>query len=96
MNAPAEITSETFDNLKTGQLVTIKFGSCMVSYAVATMKVGRRSFSKKYGTTTLALDPADGRKVGSMARLRLYKRMSGHVSLAMGDMAAFVTSFEVV
>jgi len=31
-----------------------------------------------------------------MARLRLYKRMSGHVSLAMGDMAAFVTSFEVV
>jgi hypothetical protein len=92
------ITAETFDSLKTGQRVRVAFSSCMACSddAGVVLKVGRRSASKKYNVVTLALDPVDGRKVHAMSKLRLYKRASGNVSLALGDMATAVTRFEIV
>ena len=90
---PVVITSETFDALKTGQIVRVAFSGCMASGSREVV-VGRRSHSKKHNVTTLALNSPGGRSVHEMCRLRLYKRRSG-ISLALGDMHASLTMFDV-
>jgi hypothetical protein len=94
--APEVLTSELFDSLKSGQTVRVSFDSCMASGNALTLKVGRLSYSKKYNVHTLALNPADGRKPSEMVRIKLYKRSTGRVSMALGDMATNLTSFEIV
>lgn len=95
MNA-VEITSEVFASLKPGQIVRVSFSSCMLAAREGLqLRVGRRSHSKKYNVTTVALDPMQG-KPSSLTRVKLYGRADGRVSLALGDMATNVTTFEVV
>lgn len=94
MNA-VEITSEVFESLLPGQTVRVGFTSCMASGNDLTLKVGRRSYSKKFNVHTLVLDPADGSKAHAMSKIKLYLRGTGRVSMALGDMATQVTSFEI-
>lgn len=90
-----EITAETFTALTPGKVVRVSFSGCMANGSGIDLKVGRRSYSKKYAVTTLALDPVVG-KASPMARIKLYARASGRISMALGDMAVQVTSFEVL
>jgi hypothetical protein len=91
-----EITPALFDSLKSGQTVRVSFTSCMTVGNELTLKVGRSSYSKKYNVHAITLNPADGSKVSEMAKIKLYLRGTGRVSMALGDMATLVTSFEVV
>jgi len=97
MNARFKISTELFASLRAGQTVRVVFSGCLGCGDV-TLKVGRRSMSKKYNNTeSLTLLPADGRKVSPMAAFKLYHRVAnGNVSLAQGDMTTMVESFTVV
>lgn len=84
------ITPDMFDSLKPGQLITVNYTSCMgrTDTSGVQVKVGRRSHSKKWNVSTITLDPADGRKVPSHAKLKfLLRHESGRVSMTHGDMA---------
>lgn len=97
MNARHEITSTVFDSLRAGQRVRVSFAGCMSAGANLTLKVGRRSRSKKWNTDSITLEPANGAKVSPMAKLRLLHRCAnGSVTLAQGDMATTVTAFEII
>lgn len=96
MNARFEITPALFDSLRAGQLVRVRFAGCMSSGDL-TLKVGRRSRSKKWNVDSLSLDPADGSKVSPLAKMKLLHRCAnGCVTLAQGDMATTITSFDIV
>jgi hypothetical protein len=90
-----EITSEVFESLKPGQTVRVGFTSCMTAGNGLTLKVGRRSYSKKFNVHSLSLDPADGSKAHAMCKIKLLMRGTGRVSMVLGDMATQVTSFEL-
>lgn len=91
------LTSELFDSLKTGMVVAVTWRSCMSSRTKPLLlRVGRRSWSKKHQTATLALDNLNGSKGREMNRVRLYKRADGQVYEALGDLAVTFTSFAVV
>ena len=82
-----------FDSLKPGEIVVID----VTSYGFGgtgrrTMKVGRRSHSKKYNVTSLRLDPVTGKRPPIYAAIKLYKRGT-RVSAAHGDMAMGLNSF---
>ena len=90
---PAE-WSHIFDSLKPGQIVYISMSAVMgMSRAESgdyhPHKVGRRSKAKRpqWWTEAIALEPADGRKVPSFAKYKLWKSKDGRISMSHGDMA---------
>lgn len=89
--AEQEEWARIFDSLKPGQTVELAMRSPMGMSRLTDgnfhpHKVGRRSTSKKYGVTSIALLPMDGSKPSRFARFTLRKR-GDRVSAAHGDMA---------
>jgi hypothetical protein len=94
-NTPAADLPALFDGLKSGQIVTIAFTSCMAHSKTdgVQFRVGRRSHSKKYNVTTIALRPADDTRKGP-AQFKLYKRSTG-VTMAHGNMGVVLKSISL-
>ena len=97
------ITTEQFDALKTKQAVKISLKGCMANLTGATLYVGRRSKSKKYRYESLTLNREPGKAAPAHLRnlvtITLYKRVhpdGESITVAIGDMGASVTSFEVI
>lgn len=81
---------QTFNSLKPNQRVRITSQGPMESMNHATLRVGRRSYSKKYGVEKLPLiNPRNPNGV----RYFLYKR-GEDVTLAHGDMAACLVDIQ--
>ena len=84
-----KIDSKKFDSLKKGDSMTITYNSTMSGTTVKKFIVKSKSRSAKYNTDKVTMYP-DGNP--NMARFFLYKRASGDVSMATGDMAATITN----
>src|SRR5210317_1910642 len=82
-----KIDSKKFDSLKKGDTMTITYNSTMSGTTVKKFVVKSKSRSAKYNTDKVTMYP-DGNP--NMARFFLYKRASGDVSMATGDMAATI------
>ena len=82
-----KIDSKKFDSLKKGDSMTITYNSTMSGTTVKKFIVKSKSRSAKYNTDKVTMYP-DGNP--NMARFFLYKRASGDVSMATGDMAATI------
>ena len=83
--AEGKIDAKKFDSLKKGDTMTITYNSTMSGTTVKKFVVKSKSRSAKYNTDKVTMYP-DGSP--NMARFFLYKRASGDVSMATGDMAA--------
>ena len=81
------IDSKKFDSLKRGDTMTITYNSTMSGTSKMKFVVKSKSRSAKYNTDKVTMYP-DGNP--NMARFFLYKRASGDVSMATGDMAASI------
>ncbi len=86
-----KIDSKKFDSLKKGDSMTITYNSTMSGTTVKKFIVKSKSRSAKYNTDKVTMYP-DGNP--NMARFFLYKRASGDVSMATGDMAATITNIK--
>jgi len=84
-----KIDSKKFDSLKKGDSMTITYQSTMSGTKSQKFVVKSKSRSAKYNTDKVTMYP-DGNP--NMARFFLYKRASGDVSMATGDMAATIKS----
>jgi len=84
-----KIDSKKFDSLKKGDTMTITYQSTMSGTKSQKFVVKSKSRSAKYNTDKVTMYP-DGNP--NMARFFLYKRASGDVSMATGDMAAVIKS----
>jgi len=84
-----KIDSKKFDSLKKGDSMTITYNSTMSGTTVKKFIVKSKSRSAKYNTDKVTMYP-DGNP--NMARFFLYKRASGDVSMATGDMAASIVN----
>ena len=84
-----KIDSKKFDSLKKGDSMTITYNSTMSGTTVKKFIVKSKSRSAKYNTDKVTMYP-DGNP--NMARFFLYKRASGDVSMATGDMAATIVN----
>ena len=84
-----KIDGKKFDSLKKGDTMTITYNSTMSGTTVKKFVVKSKSRSAKYNTDKVTMYP-DGSP--NMARFFLYKRASGDVSMATGDMAATVVN----
>jgi len=82
-----KIDSKKFDSLKKGDSMTITYQSTMSGTKSQKFVVKSKSRSAKYNTDKVTMYP-DGNP--NMARFFLYKRASGDVSMATGDMAATI------
>ena len=99
------ITVEQFDALKTKQAVKITLKACMGGLSEKTLYVGRRTKSKKYRVESLTLNREPGKAapahLRNLVKITLYKRNrvadgKPYISASIGDMAATVSSFEVI
>jgi len=88
-----KIDSKKFDSLKKGDSMTITYNSTMSGTTVKKFIVKSKSRSAKYNTDKVTMYP-DGNP--NMARFFLYKRASGDVSMATGDMAASIVNVKEV
>lgn len=86
-----------FDRLKPGQIIYIAMTSVMgmgraESGGYFPHKVGRRSKAKspRWWSEAISLEPADGRKVPSFAKYKLWKGKDGKISMSHGDMAVML------
>lgn len=90
-----EALAAKFDLLKPGQMVTVAFSACMGHADTAdgvAFRVGRRSYSKKWGVASIRLIPVDG---GGLCPYKLMKReRSGTVSIAHGDLGMTLISID--
>ena len=90
----SEDFGRVFDRLKSGQTVQVAVKSVMGRSSLFDgsfheFKVGRRSHSKKYGVTSLAIHPVgESKPRGRGAQIKLMKRSNGNVSVAIGNMGA--------
>jgi hypothetical protein len=89
-----EELSEIFDSLKPKETILVAMKSVMGMSRVTDgnyheWKVGRRSYSKKYGVTTITLLPMDGSKPNKFNRFALRKRRD-KVSASHGDMGVML------
>ena len=93
-NPPTPKWAALFDSLKTGDLVTLNASGWGITGGSGpkTLRVGRRGHSKKYGVTSLRLDPVTGKRPPIYAAIKLYKR-GDNVSAAYGNMALFMKDF---
>lgn len=94
MNGTQDLAA-SFDSLKPGQRVRVAFSSCMAGAGTVEFLVGRRTHSKKYNVRSVSLKPGDGSKARG-CKVVLYKRASGAVSMALGNMGVMLESFVVV
>lgn len=97
------ISVEQFDALKTKQAVKITLKACMGGLSEKTLYVGRRTKSKKYRVESLTLNREPGKAapahLRNLVKITLYKRIhpdGESITAAIGDMAASVSSFEVI
>ncbi len=90
-----------FDGLKKGQVIRIAVTSCMgmETGELHERRVGRRSHSKKYGVTSIRLDPMNGPPPPLCAAVTLRKRLDRHgevyVAAAHGNSALTIRNIEV-
>jgi len=84
-----KIDAKKFDSLKKGDTMTITYNNTMSGKSQQKFVVKSKSRSAKYNTDKVTMYP-DGKP--QMARYFLYKRASGDVSMATGDMAASIVS----
>tara|TARA_R100000781_G_C4030750_1_gene110511 strand:+ start:418 stop:681 length:264 start_codon:yes stop_codon:yes gene_type:complete len=76
---------DLFRNLKPNQIIELDFSSCWDGRRTRKLKVGRRSFSKKYKVESLSLKFLE---VDACIRCPFVLRLRGDsVSLSHGDMA---------
>ena len=86
-----KIDAKKFDSLKRGDTMNITYNSTMGGKSTQKFVVKSKSRSAKYNTDKVTMYP-DGKP--NMSRYFLYKRASGDVSMATGDMAASIMSVE--
>ena len=79
-----------FDSLKSKQTVWVSYSAVMsmASKEFRPYTVGRRSHSKKYNVSSITLLRPGQKSAGRVFQIKLMRRGSGKVGIALGDMGA--------
>jgi|TARA_Y100000296_G_C4954898_1_gene148023 hypothetical protein len=95
--AKAEITERIYDSLRKGKRIVMNISGGMIGPSEIEFEVGRTSYSKKYNVYSKTIYPVgqDGKPYTKGVKWTLFKRESGAVSLASGDMGVTIKSFRI-